>query len=153
MLYGTIYLSNYLCLIFFAQEIFLLILAVELNGDQMSVINMLGLAMCLCGISFHVFHKFCMAKPANQNKIPNISDTTLMISSKPYDHHQSANMDGLNMNVNKQNIRLDYFSAQKTPLLDSTDDALQSDSDDTQNNDQNASEVIFDVLKRRDARR
>lgn len=76
-----------------------------------------------------------------------------MISSKPYDHHQSANMDGLNMNVNKQNIRLDYFSAQKTPLLDSTDDALQSDSDDTQNNDQNASEVIFDVLKRRDARR
>lgn len=76
-----------------------------------------------------------------------------MITSKPYESHQSTNMDGLNANVNKQNIRLDYFSAQKTPLLDSTDDALHSDSDDTHNNDQNASEVIFDVLKRRDTRR
>lgn len=77
-----------------------------------------------------------------------------MISSKPYEFkHSSTNTDNLNVNVNKQNIRLDYFSAQKKPLLDSTDDALHSDSDDTQNNDQNASEVIFDVLKRRDNRR
>lgn len=135
------------------QEIFLLILAVELNGDQMSALNILGLVMCMGGISFHVFHKFCINKPVNNNKIPNISDTTLMISSKPYEYHQSMSMDNSNGNVNKQNIRLDYFSAQKTPLLDTTDDAFHSDSDDTQNNDQNASEVIFDVLKRRDARR
>lgn len=119
----------------------------------MSGINMLGLAMCMSGISFHVFHKFYFSKPVKHNKLPNISDTTLMITSKPYESHQSTNMDGLNANVNKQNIRLDYFSAQKTPLLDSTDDALHSDSDDTHNNDQNASEVIFDVLKRRDTRR
>lgn len=138
---------------FSSQEVFLLILAVELNGDQMSLINILGLAMCMGGICFHVFHKFCLSKPINQTKIPNISDTTLMISSKPYDHQHSTNMEHLNGHLNKQNIRLDYFSAQKTPLLDSTDDALHSDSDDTQNNDQNASEVIFDVLKRRDTRR
>lgn len=148
----------FFCFLFFFfsllhQEIFVLILAVELNGDQMSALNILGLVMCMSGISFHVFHKFCISKPANFNKIPNISDTTLMISSKPYEHHQSASMGNSNGIVNKQNIRLDYFSAQKTPLLDSTDDALHSDSDDTQNNDQNASEVIFDVLKRRDARR
>lgn len=119
----------------------------------MTFLNMLGLVVCMSGISFHVFHKFCMSKPVNHHKIPNISDNTLMISSKPYEHHHQLNMDGSNVNPNKQNIRLNYFSAQKKPLLDSTDDALHSDSDDTQNNDQNASEVIFDVLKRRDARR
>lgn len=119
----------------------------------MTTLNMLGLAVCMSGISLHVFHKFFINKPATNNKIPNISDATLMISSKPYDYHQAMSMNAANVTSNKQNIRLNYFSAQKTPLLYSTDDALHSDSDDTQNNDQNASEVIFDVLKRRDARR
>lgn len=39
------------------QDIFILIIAVEWNGDEMSALNALGLLVCLCGISSHVIHK------------------------------------------------------------------------------------------------
>lgn len=134
------------------QEICLLILAVEYNGDQMSAINMLGLVMCLSGIACHIVHKFSITKPV-QN-IPIISDSSGMTSPTSFEHHlhQVNNMNAVNGGTAKQNIKLNYFSNQHTPLLDSTDDAMHSDSDDSQNQ-QNASEVIFDVLKRRDIRR
>lgn len=40
------------------KEICQLVLAVELNGDQLSLTNVLGLVMCLGGICCHVVHKF-----------------------------------------------------------------------------------------------
>lgn len=47
-----------------------------------------------------------------------------------------------------------HVSGQRIPLLDdSNDDFPNSDSEDSQNENQNASEVIFDILKRRDIRR
>lgn len=39
------------------KDIFILILAVEWNGDQMSFVNFIGLLVCLTGISSHVIHK------------------------------------------------------------------------------------------------
>ncbi|KAL1517358.1 hypothetical protein ABEB36_001129 [Hypothenemus hampei] len=39
------------------KEVFILALAVEMNGDIMSPINVVGLFVCLCGISGHVLHK------------------------------------------------------------------------------------------------
>ncbi|XP_050301249.1 solute carrier family 35 member C2 [Anthonomus grandis grandis] len=39
------------------KEVFILALAVEMNGDIMSPLNMAGLFICLCGISGHVIHK------------------------------------------------------------------------------------------------
>lgn len=35
----------------------ILILAVEVSGDQLSAINMLGLVLCLMGIIGHIVHK------------------------------------------------------------------------------------------------
>lgn len=39
------------------KEVFILALAVNINGDVMSPINVVGLLVCLCGITFHVIHK------------------------------------------------------------------------------------------------
>lgn len=129
------------------KEICLLILAVELNGDEMSLINMLGLVMCLTGIAFHIVHKFAMNRTIPN--IPIISDSGTKPASS--EHHLQVNF--VNGSVSNQNMKLNYFSNQHTPLLDSTDEAMHTDSeDDSQNNQQNASEVIFDVLKRRDFR-
>lgn len=35
----------------------ILVLAVKVSGDQLSVINVAGLALCLLGISGHIVHK------------------------------------------------------------------------------------------------
>ncbi|XP_060535144.1 solute carrier family 35 member C2 isoform X2 [Cylas formicarius] len=47
------------------KEVFILGLAVEVNGDVMSPINIVGLLVCLCGISFHVVHKLKTAPNKN----------------------------------------------------------------------------------------
>ncbi|KAJ8975317.1 hypothetical protein NQ317_000496 [Molorchus minor] len=39
------------------KEVFQLILAVEWNGDEMTPLNIVGLFICLLGISCHVVHK------------------------------------------------------------------------------------------------
>ncbi|XP_050513598.1 solute carrier family 35 member C2 isoform X1 [Diabrotica virgifera virgifera] len=39
------------------KEVLQLVIAVEWNHDQLSPLNIAGLVTCLCGISFHVFHK------------------------------------------------------------------------------------------------
>lgn len=69
----------------------------------------------------------------------------------PTSCEQQLQVNYVNGNVGKQNMKLNYFSNQNTPLLDS-DDAEHSESDDSQNTQQ-ASEVIFDILKRRDIHR
>lgn len=118
----------------------------------MSATNLLGLVICLIGISFHVIHKFATRKPLQS--MPIISEKSLTTSPTSYNHHVQINGSNGNTANNKQHhIKLNYFSAQNTPLLDSTDDSVNSDSEDSQCNHQNASEVIFDVLKRRDIRR
>lgn len=48
------------------QEVFILALAVEINGDMMSPVNMAGLFICLCGISGHVIHKIKSAPQTRQ---------------------------------------------------------------------------------------
>lgn len=113
----------------------------------MSFINMMGLVVCLGGIACHIVHKFSTTKMI-QN-IPIISDGAMIT---PTSCEQQLQVNYVNGNVAKQNMKLNsYFSNQHTPLLDSDDDR-NSDSDESQEA-QNASEVIFDVLKRRDMHR
>ncbi|XP_028166829.1 solute carrier family 35 member C2 [Ostrinia furnacalis] len=44
------------------KEMFILILAVEVSGDQLSTINVAGLALCLLGIICHIVHKVLVIK-------------------------------------------------------------------------------------------
>ncbi|XP_023027283.1 solute carrier family 35 member C2 [Leptinotarsa decemlineata] len=39
------------------KEVVQLVLAVQWNGDELSPLNVVGLTVCMCGISFHVIHK------------------------------------------------------------------------------------------------
>ncbi|KAG5889718.1 hypothetical protein JTB14_010192 [Gonioctena quinquepunctata] len=49
------------------KELFQLLLAVEWNGDELSALNVIGLTVCLCGISFHVIQKI-RTQPARMQK-------------------------------------------------------------------------------------
>lgn len=109
------------------KEICQLVLAVQFNGDQLSVMNILGLIMCLIGICSHVIHKFAI-----------YSKNRTEVSAVTFDS-----------SIEQANIQ--NHTGQRMPLLD---DLGNSESDDSQNDNQNSSEVIFDVLnRRRDTRR
>lgn len=106
--------------------------------------NMLGLVMCLSGITCHVVHKFSLSKHI-PTQIISDGGVSIATSCEP----TAIQVNYVNGNANKQSMKLNYFSNQNTPLLDS-DDALHSESDDSH---ENASEVILDILKRRDIHR
>ncbi|XP_031618621.1 solute carrier family 35 member C2 [Contarinia nasturtii] len=128
------------------KEIFQLALAVVFYGDQISTVNMFGLVMCLSGITCHIIHKFFTTTIVKKSPLISVDG----VASKSCEQQLQVNY--VNGNVIKQNVKLNYYSNQNTPLLDSDDNEL-SGSDDSQNTQQNASEVLFDILKRRDMRR
>ena len=49
-------------LYFLLQEICILYLATEYNGDEMSPINVIGMVVCLAGIALHVVLKAVASK-------------------------------------------------------------------------------------------
>lgn len=131
------------------QEIFQLVMAVVWNGDQLSTTNLLGLTLCLGGICCHVVHKFTdnsriqMATAQHHELKENSLDINNQHENQQYSYNSNS----------RPQIKLNEFSGQNLPLLDSTDDNTYSDSELSQYDNQNASEVIFDVLKRRDGNR
>lgn len=123
-----------------------------MNGDQLSHTNLIGLALCLGGIGCHVIHKFTSNKDSFKSHTAGdmnleFNDNRLLESNNTNQGHS------YNSNNNKPQIKLNYFSGQNLPLLESTDENTYSDSEYSQLDAQNASEVIFDVLKRRDGNR
>ncbi|XP_020717684.1 solute carrier family 35 member C2 [Ceratitis capitata] len=134
------------------KDICQLALGVELNGDQLSLINVFGLVVCLAGICMHLLHKYLTLTRTEELDMgdddgdfhfteSNISPTT------NGNGHQTGFNAGASGNA-LTNVMQKKHSSQTVPLLE------QSDSDDSNNdNEQSASDVIFDVLKRRDMQR
>lgn len=119
------------------------------NGDQMSAINIFGLVICLGGISLHVIHKFYIGETST-HKQQMITENGSAVTTKTYEQNMLMNSPSTGLKQN--NIRLNkYSSSHKTPLLDDAEDILHSDSDASHGH--NTSDVLFDVLKRRDLRR
>lgn len=118
-----------------------------LNGDQMSAMNIVGLAVCLGGISLHVIHKTCSSHTLR--KQPLIADLGSTVTTKTFE--QNMLMNSPSAAGKQNNIRLGKYTSHKTPLLDDAEDILHSDSDASYGH--NNSDVLFDVLKRRDLRR
>jgi solute carrier family 35, member C2 len=128
------------------KEICQLVLAVEINGDQLSVLNVLGLIMCVLGICSHVINKYRMYldQSATSSSLEGGGGDS---EPEPSSYATRGKADEPMTNGGKF-----YRHKQKKPLLDS-EELNHSDSDQSQNGDRNSSEVLFDILKRRDARR
>lgn len=122
------------------QEICQLVLAIELDGDQLTPLNVLGLIMCLGGICCHVIHKYYMMTTSGEYKDNATLDVDTSVS------FEKTMNGGQQVNLSK------YRKDQSVPLLQA-DMLNSSDSDESGNDNQNGSDVIFDVLKRRDMRR
>lgn len=126
----------------------MLVLAVLFSTDTFSLINVLGLVMCLGGISIHVAHKYSTlsgGKTVGASDV-NITDNTSnggagTAVAVTYDKGQRDKA-----------VRLNFRSGQNVPLLNEA--LADTDSDDeSPNGTNNSNDIIFDVLKRRDTRR
>lgn len=116
----------------------------EINGDQLTLLNVLGLILCLGGICCHVIHKYTMFTSHSSSSVEK-SDNDRQLVPSGYEKTTIRN-------EHDAPIKLNYRSGQNVPLLN--EDFDDSDSDDLLNDKKNDSDVVlFDVLKRRDTRR
>lgn len=126
-------------------------MAVEYNGDQLSLVNALGLVVCLAGICCHVVHKY--------STLTKIQSLAAYDESSSDLHLNEASLNGTSTsNTNSGHINDYAFTATKkhsaltVPLLEETDSDDDDDGSPNGNKD-NSSDVIFDILKRRDMQR
>lgn len=113
---------------FSPQEVCTLILAVE-TGDQMNIVNAVGLIFCLGGIIFHVLHKSIIA--SRRNSMSELDEDLFSSEGGP---KQSDNGSDLRVPL------LAESSVRFTPgNIYSTDES-----------DEDSSNVLFNILQRRD---
>lgn len=152
------------------KEICQLVLAVELAGDRLSALNVLGLVMCLGGICSHVLHKYRMmlrsgARTVDVTGTTSAANGSLANVPRSRGHADgddgkaggSAGTGGGGAESTTAVPLLSWRSngQQSVPLLNgSLDDSDEDDEEDGgAGGRQNSSDIIFDVLKRRDTRR
>lgn len=145
------------------KEICQLVLAVEVNGEQLSFYNLVGLILCLGGITSHVIHKYWLLTDNTPERIsvePECHyDMNNQYSTK-YDKKGGSNS-GMNGNVNDMmktstsngtSVVIAYNAGnQKAPLLNYDDTDTEDEGNDDM--DSKSAEVLFDILKRRDETR
>ncbi|KAH8349996.1 hypothetical protein KR084_011021 [Drosophila pseudotakahashii] len=125
------------------KDICQLALAVTLKKDQLSVINYIGLVICLAGIVCHLLHKYTsMKETQRQQKDLDFDNDQDESSPGEYKFNEGSVIVG---------VHVKSHSTLTVPLLEQTDSEDESGHD--ASNKQNASDVIFDVLKRRDMQR
>ncbi|XP_017862850.1 PREDICTED: solute carrier family 35 member C2 [Drosophila arizonae] len=127
------------------KDICQLALAVALKGDQLSPINLVGLAVCLAGIACHLVHKYSTLAKVNKQQLGMQLEEDGEDMCSEYDFNKGNAIVGAHGNASGSHGTL------TVPLLEQTDSEDESANDST--NKQNASDVIFDVLKRRDMQR
>lgn len=127
------------------KDICQLALAVAYKGDQLSSINLVGLGVCLAGICCHLWHKYTSMSQLNKQQLALQLDNDGEDMSAEYEFNKGNPIVGVHGNSSGSHATL------SVPLLEQTDSEEDSANDST--NKQNASDVIFDVLKRRDMQR
>lgn len=145
------------------KEICQLVLAVELNGEQLGFYNLIGLILCLGGITSHVIYKYWLLTDNIPERITvepechydmNNQYSTKYNKNKRTSNNSNVNT-GLNGNVSEMKPSINNGASvviaynQKEPLLNYDD--TESESNDEM--DSKSAEVLFDILKRRDETR
>ncbi|XP_062130624.1 solute carrier family 35 member C2 [Drosophila sulfurigaster albostrigata] len=120
------------------KDICQLALAVAYKGDQLSSINLVGLGVCLAGICCHLWHKYTSMAMLNKQQLALQLDNDGEDMSAEYEFNKSNSSAGASGS----------HATLSVPLLEQTDSDDDSANDSA--NKQNASDVIFDVLKRRE---
>lgn len=136
----------------YLQEIGQLVLAVELNGDRLSAVNVIGLVLCMGGICSHVLHKYTtLVKNGKRAGIVNAMNGEASTSGDRSDDGE----DCVVFDRQQQGVEtpVKWRAGQNVPLLDEADEMSTDTDDESSPKKQTSSDIIFDVLKRRDARR
>jgi len=122
------------------KDICQLALAVTIRKDHLSVINYIGLIICLAGIVCHLLHKYSNMKEMQRQQELQLDNDQEESSPGEYKFNDGSAIVG---------VHVKSHSTLTVPLLEQTDSEDESGA----SNKQNASDVIFDVLKRRDMQR
>ncbi|KAH8339318.1 hypothetical protein KR074_011416 [Drosophila pseudoananassae] len=128
------------------KDICQLALAVTFKKDQLSLINVIGLVVCLAGIVCHLLHKYSTMQDSQKQQQADF-DIDNEESSGEYTFNEGG---GAGSSAGG-GVHVRSHSTLTVPLLEQTDSEDESGND--PGNKQNASDVIFDVLKRRDMQR
>ncbi|XP_017098497.2 solute carrier family 35 member C2 [Drosophila bipectinata] len=128
------------------KDICQLALAVTFKKDQLSLINVIGLVVCLAGIVCHLLHKYSTMQDSQKQQQADF-DNDNEDSSGEYTFNEGG---GAGSSAGG-GVHVRSHSTLTVPLLEQTDSEDESGND--PGNKQNASDVIFDVLKRRDMQR
>jgi solute carrier family 35 protein C2 len=145
------------------KEICQLVLAVEINGEQLGFYNLIGLILCLGGITSHVIYKYWLLTDNIPERItaePECHyDMNNQYSTKYNKNKRTSNSSnintGLNGNVSEMKTSMNNGASvviaynQKEPLLNYDDTETESNDE----MDSKSAEVLFDILKRRDETR
>ncbi|KFB50738.1 AGAP005537-PA-like protein [Anopheles sinensis] len=143
------------------KEICQLVLAVKLNDEHLSTVNVLGLVMCLGGICCHVVHKFLMYREESSKLATLASADKGSGYQEDHDEEDDVGKTGTLKFGNGGNGGTRFKSGQYRPLLvNEARDADDSDhlvvenrnylSEDSDPGENDTQDVLFDILKRRE---
>lgn len=141
------------------KDICQLVLAVDLNGDRMSPLNVCGLVMCLGGIGSHVWHKYqTLMRKTGDGDSDGLTTSSATASSSSSGSMLSNGGGDKSLPMMWRSPTSTSGNTQAVPLLDNISDSDDDDDDvggvgGRNGRQQSSSEIIFDVLKRRDTPR
>lgn len=118
-----------------------MVLAVEINAEVLSTANILGLVLCLIGITSHVIFKYWILTNDGSELVE--TNVRLNQTNKSNTNENSSNSSTKQVQNGSSMIITYNKGNQKIPLLDSETDSEQD------TNENHNSDVLFDILKRR----
>ncbi|XP_076286522.1 solute carrier family 35 member C2 [Lasioglossum baleicum] len=117
------------------KEICILILAVEWKGDQMSGFNFIGLLMCFGGITIHTVQKIVSSRNNETENVELQFNSSLNINIK---------------NEERLETSLSLLTQKSTSLTNLLNADFSSDEDDAVKDHQNSSEILSNIVQRRE---
>ncbi|CRL03160.1 CLUMA_CG016413, isoform A [Clunio marinus] len=133
------------------KEICQLVLAVEINGEVLSLYNLFGLILCLGGITCHVIYKYWMLTDNTPERVQVDSECHYDMNNQYSTKFDAKTLNETKASTNNGTSVVIAYNAggQKVPLLDYDSDTNGDDDD----MDSKSAEVLFDILKKRDETR
>lgn len=134
------------------KEVCQLILAVEMKGDTLSFVNVIGLILCLCGIGCHVAHKYSVFS----------KDNSLLGTNNG--NQNASNGDDLGPDTTESTIGFRFRNKggnnkllDRSPLLDTDEDddveLFHATNGHLKKSEESPDDILADIIQRRDQRR